>query len=201
MLKYIRTLSAAGLATITSSQLALAANQNVLWSPDKDKRDVIVAGVKEAAQAITRVNQFHPTVRFTSDRPGGSALVPLWPYDAGGRCSPNFDPAPFRTEKGREAWAHFEFVNIGPADQDLIAFAIKAAKSGAKDRYRAEHDIGNGRSGNKSSMTAMLGTPAEGDYGYYFCEQGILKADELLERNPGAAIRITLSNHRPGREV
>lgn len=201
MFKYIRTLSAAGLATITSSQLAVAANQNVVWSPDKDNGDLIVAGVKEAARAISRVNQFHPTVRFTASQPGGTALVPLWPYEAGGRCSPNFDPAPFRAEKGREAWAHFEFVNIQPADQDLIAFAIKAAKPGSKDRFRAEHDIGRGRSGNKSSMTAMLASPADGDYGYYFYEHGILKADELLERNPGAAIRITISNHPPGREA
>jgi hypothetical protein len=201
MLKYIRALSVAGLTTISSGQLALAANQNVLWSPDKDKSDVIVAGVKEAARAISRADQFHPTVRFSGNSAGGTALVPLWPYAAGGRCSPNFDPAPFRAEKGSETWAHFDFVNIQPADQDLIAFAIKANKPGCKDRYRAEHDIGKGRTGNKSAMLAMLAAPAEGDYGYYFWERGILKIDELVERNPGAAIRVTISNHSPGREV
>ena len=101
MLNSIRALSIAGLTTISSSQLALAADQNVLWSPDKDNSEVIAGEIKEAAQAISRVNQFHPTIRFTSHDIGGTALVPLWAYDSSGRCSPNFDPAPFRTEKGR----------------------------------------------------------------------------------------------------
>ncbi|HUC86249.1 MAG TPA: hypothetical protein VL970_13715 [Candidatus Acidoferrales bacterium] len=201
MFKCIRALSVAGLATISSSQLTLSANQNVFWSPDKDNADVLVGGVKEAARAISRVNNLHPTVRFTSHAAGGTALVPLWPYNTGGRCSPNFDPAPFRTEKGSELWASFEFVNIQPADRELIAFAIKADKPGCKDRFRTDHDIGNGRIGNKSSMSAMLATPAEGDCGYYFLERGILQADELLERNPGAAIRVTISNRTPGREA
>jgi hypothetical protein len=201
MFKSIRALSVAGLATISTSQLAASAGQNVLWSPDKNHGQVIVAGVREAAEAISRAGNFDATVRFSSHSSGGTALVPLWPYMSGGRCSPDFDPAPFRAEKGREIWANFEFVNIQPTDQELIAFAIKACKPGCKDRYRTAHDIGLGRAGNKSSMTAMLATPAEGDHGYYFLEDGILKTDELLEGNPGAAIRITISNRPPGREA
>jgi hypothetical protein len=201
MFKYIRALGVAGLTTLSSSQLASAGSQSVLWSPDKDNNEVIVAGIPEAARAISRVNHLHPTVRFTSHGMGGTALVPLWPYDSGGRCSPDFDPAPFRTERGRELWANFEFVNIQPDDQDLIALAIKADKPGCKDRFRAEHDIGKGRTGNKSSMSAMLATPADGDYGYYFVDRGILQVGEILEGNPGAAVRITISNHTPGRQV
>ncbi len=201
MFKSIRALSVAGLTTISTSQLASAADQNVLWSPDTNHGELIVAGVTEAAKAINCVGNFDATVCFNSHSSGGTALVPLWPYDAGGRCSPDFDPAPFRAEKGREIWANFEFVNIQPTDQDLIAFAIKANKPGCKDRYRADHDIGRGRAGNKSAMTAMLATPAEGDHGYYFREGGILNTDEMVERNPGAAIRITISNRLPGRET
>jgi len=199
MLKYIRALSVAGLTTLSSSQAAMAGGQNVIWSPDKDQGEVIVAGIREAAQAISQANSRHPMVRFTSTRVGGTALVPLWPYETGERCSPNFDTSPFRVEKGKEVWANFEFVNIDPGDRDLVAFAIKADKPGCKPRYRAEHDIGNGRSGNKSSMSAMLAVPAEGDYGYYFLDRGILQTDDILQRNPGAAIRITISNHAPGR--
>ena len=201
MLKSIRALSVAGLTTLSSSQPSLAASQNVLWSPDKDHGEVIVARVTEAAKVISRASNFHPTVRFTSNSVGGTALVPLWAYDDGGRSSPDFDAAPFRAEKGKEIWAHFEFVNIQPADQDLIAFGIKANKPGCKDRFRAERDISKGRAGIKSSMLAMLTPPAEGDHGYYFLERGILKTGEMLERNPGAAIRITISNHQPGRET
>ena len=200
MLNSIRALSV-GLATIGTSQLASSAGQNVLWSPDKNHHQVIVAGVREAAEEISRINNFDATVRFSSHSSGGTALVPLWPYKAGGRCSPDFDPTPFRAEKGKEIWANFEFVNIQQEDQESIAFAIKACKPGSKDRYRSDHDIGLGRAGNKSSMLAMLATPAESDHGYYFVENGILKTDELLEWNPGAAIRITISNRPPGREV
>jgi hypothetical protein len=201
MLKYIRALSVAGLTTLSSSQLALADGQNVIWSPDKDQGEVIVAGIKEAARAISQANTHQPLVRFTSSGMGGTALVPLWPFEADGRCSPNFDTSPFRVEKGKEVWANFEFVNIDPGDRDLIAFAIKADKPGCKPRYRADHDIGNGRSGNKSSMSAMLAVPAEGDYGYYFLNRGILQADDIVQRNPGAAVRVTISNHAPGREA
>jgi len=201
MFKSIRALSVAGLATISTSQLALSAGQNVLWSPAKNHSEVIVAGVKEAAETICRAGNFDATVRFSSHDSGGTALVPLWPYLCGGRCSPDFDPAPFHAEKGREIWANFEFVNIQPTDQEVIAFGIKACKPGSKDRYRTDHDIGLGRAGNKSAMTAMLATPAEGDHGYYFLESGILKTDEMLEGNPEAAIRITISNRPPGREA
>jgi hypothetical protein len=199
MFKYIRALSVAGLTTISSSHPAMSANQNVLWSPHKDNREIIAGGIREAARAISQADNFQPTVRFTSHNAGGTALVPLWPYAAGGRCSPDFDPAPFRAEKGREIWANFEFVNLASDDQDLIAFTIKADKPGCKDRYRTDHDIGKGRAGNKSSLTAMLAAPAEGDYGYYFVERGVLTTDEILARNPGAAIRIMISNHPPGR--
>lgn len=201
MFKYIRALSVAGLATISSGQPVLSASQNVLWSPHKDNGNVLVAGIQEAARAIRCVNNLQPTVRFTDPGVGGTALVPLWAYPSGGRCSPDFDPAPFRAAPGREVWAGFEFINIQPDDQDLIVFAIKADKPGCKDRYRAGHEIGQGRLGNKSSMTVMLAPPAEGDYGYYFVERGILAVDELVERNPGAAIRITISNHAPGKDA
>jgi hypothetical protein len=199
MLKYIRALSVAGLTTLSSSQAALADGQNVIWSPDKDQGEVIVAGIKEAARAISQANNHHPMVRFTSSGAGGMALVPIWPYEIGDRCSPNFDTSPFRVEKGKEVWANFEFVNIDPGDRDLMAFTIKAEKPGCKPRYRVEHDIANGRSGNKSSMSAMVAVPAEGDYGYYFQNRGILQTDDIVQRNPGAAIRITISNHAPGR--
>ena len=38
----------------------------------------------------------------------------------------------------------------------------------------------------------------EGDYGYYFMDRGILGSDELLLRNPGAAIKVSISNHTRG---
>jgi hypothetical protein len=44
----------------------------------------------------------------------------------------------------------------------------------------------------------MFSPPAEGDYGYYFLDRGMLKTDELLHRNPGAAIKITISSHARG---
>ncbi len=201
MFKCIRALSVAGLATIGSSQAGWSAQQNVLWSPDKERAEVMAAGIQDAARAISRADHLHPLVRFTANGVGGTALVPLWPYAEGGRCSPDFDPTPFRAEKGREIWAHFEFVNIQPTDRDLIALAVKADKPGCKDRFRTDHDIGNSRRGNKASMTALLAPPAEGDYGYYFVERGILKTDEILDRNPGAAMRVTISNHAPGRAV
>lgn len=200
MFKYIRALGVAGLTTIGSSQLTMG-SQNVLWSQDRENTDVIVVGVKEAAQAIGRFNIHQPTIRFTSNGVGGTALVPLWHYEPGSRCSPNFDLAPFVAEKGNEVWANFEFVNILPDDKDLIAFAIKADKPGRKDRYRADHDIGVGRIGNKPAMNAMLAAPTEGDCGYYFLERGIMPADEIVQRNPGAAIRITISNHARGKEA
>jgi hypothetical protein len=60
------------------------------------------------------------------------------------------------------------------------------------------HDIGLGRLGNKLAMNAMIIPPADGDYGYYFLDRGILPAEEILRRNPEAAIRITISNHARG---
>jgi hypothetical protein len=198
MLKYFKALGVAGLTTISASQLALAGSDNVLWSQNKDNGDVIVSGITVAARAISQSNQHHPMVRFTSHEVGGSAIVPLWPYDQHGRCTPDFDPAPFQAAKGSEAWAKFEFVNIDKNSQDLIAFAIKAHKPGCKDRYRVSHDIGNGRQGNKPAMIGMISPPTEGDYGYYFMDRGILKVDEILRDNPGAAVRITISNHTRG---
>ena len=44
----------------------------------------------------------------------------------------------------------------------------------------------------------MIAPPTEGDYGYYFLDRGVLKADELLRRNPGAAIKISISGHARG---
>jgi hypothetical protein len=138
-------------------------------------------------------------VRFTSNETGGTALVPLWPYAADNRCSPDFDPAPFHAGKGNEVWANFEFVNIDENDRDLLAFAIKADKPGRKDRFRVDHDIGCGHSGNEPALCTMISPPAEGDYGYYFLDRGMLKTDELLHRNPGAAIKITISSHARGK--
>lgn len=198
MLKYFKALGVAGLTTLSAGQLALAGPDQVLWSQNKDHGEVIVSGIKTAARAITRLNQHQPIVRFTSHETGGYALVPLLACESEERCSPHFDPSPFVTAKGNEVWANFEFVNIDKEDQDLIAFAVKAAKPGRKDRYRVDHDIGNGRFGNKLSMTAMVTPPADGDYGYYFLNRGLLDADEILSRNPGAAIRISISNHARG---
>ena len=79
-----------------------------------------------------------------------------------------------------------------------LAFSIKADKPGRKDRFRADHDIGRGHVGNKPAMCAMIASPTEGDCGYYFLDRGLLKSDELLRRNPGAAIKITMSNHARG---
>jgi hypothetical protein len=198
MFKYFKALGVAGLTTLSASQLASAGTDNVLWSENKNSGDIIVSGIKTAASAISRLNQQQPLVRFSSNEIGGAAVVPLWSYEADSRCSPDFDPAPFQATKGNELWAKFEFVNIDEEDQDLVAFAVKAAKPGRKDRYRVEHDIGKGRLGNKPAMTAMISPPADGDYGYYFLDRGILPVDEILQRNPEAAIRITISNHGRG---
>jgi hypothetical protein len=198
MLKQIRALGIAGLTTLSASQLTLAGPDSVLWSQHKDNSEVIVSGIKVAARTISRLNQHGPLVRFTSNEVGGMALVPLLPYEADGRCSPNFDPAPFLAGKGDEVWANFEFVNVDESDRDALVFAIKADKPGRKDRFRVEHDIGCGHSGKKPAMRAMISPPAEGDYGYYFVDRGMLKTDELLERSPGAAIKITISSHARG---
>ena len=198
MFKYFKALGVAGLTTISASQLSLAGAGNVLWSQDKKNGDVIVSGIKEAARTIGRLNQQHPIVRFTSGEVGGSAIVPILPHESGERCSPDFDLAPFQADKGNEVWANFEFLNIDKSEQDLIAFAVKADKPGRKDRFRVGHDIGNGHLGNKPAMTAMILPPTEGDYGYYFMDRGLLKADDILRRNPGAAIRVTISNHARG---
>ncbi len=198
MLKHFRALGIAGLTTLSASQLALAGPDSVLWSHNREKAEVIVSGIKLAARTISRLNPHLPLVRFTNHEVGGSALVPLLPYAADDRCSPDFDPAPFQAAKGDEVWANFEFINIDESDQDMLAFSIKADKPGRKDRFRADHDIGTGRVGHKPAMVAMLAPPAEGDCGYYFLDRGLLKSDELLRRNPGAAIKITLSKHARG---
>ena len=198
MFKHFRALGIAGLTTLSASQLALAGPDSVLWSQNKENTEVIVSGIKVAARTISRLNQHLPLVRFTSNETGGTALVPLWPYAADDRCSPDFDPAPFQAGKGNEVWANFEFVNIDENDRDLLAFAIKADKPGRKDRFRVDHDIGCGHSGNEPALCAMFSPPAEGDYGYYFLDRGMLKTDELLHRNPGAAIKITISSHARG---
>ncbi|HUA36882.1 MAG TPA: hypothetical protein VMA35_00625 [Candidatus Sulfopaludibacter sp.] len=198
MLKHIRALGIAGLTTLSASQLALAGPDSVLWSQHKDNAEVIVSGIKVAGRTISRLNRQRPLVRFTSNEVGGTALVPLLAYEANDRCSPDFDPAPFQAEKGSEVWANFEFVNVAQSDRDLLVFGIKADKPGRKDRFRLERDIGCGHAGNKPGLCAMISPPAEGDYGYYFLDRGILKTDELLQRNPGAAIKITISSHARG---
>jgi hypothetical protein len=198
MLKHFRAWGVAGLTTLSASQLALAGSDSVLWSQNRENSEVIVSGIKVAARAISRLDQHRPLVRFTQNEVGGTALVPLVPYEADDRCSPDFDLAPFQAEKGNEVWANFEFVNIDESDRDMLAFAIKADKPGRKDRLRVDHDIGLGHLGNKPAMCAMVSPPTEGDYGYYFLDRGILKTDELLHRNPGAAIKITISSHARG---
>ena len=198
MLKHFRALGIAGLTTLSASQLALAGPDSVLWSHNRENAEVIVSGIKMAARTISRLNRHLPLVRFTHHEVGGTALVPLLPYEADDRCSPDFDLAPFQAEKGNEVWANFEFVNIEESDRDMLAFSIKADKPGRKDRFRAAHDIGRGHVGNKPAMCAMIAPPTEGDHGYYFWDRGILKSGELLHRNPGAAIRITISNHARG---
>ena len=198
MFKHFRALGIAGLTTLSAGQLALAGPDSVLWSHNRENAEVIVSGIKMAARTISRLNPHLPLVRFTNHEVGGTALVPLLPYETDDRCSPDFDLAPFQAEKGNEVWANFEFVNIDESDRDMLAFSIKADKPGRKDRFRADHDIGRGRVGNKPAMCAMIASPTEGDCGYYFLDRGLLKSDELLRRNPGAAIKITLSNHARG---
>ena len=60
------------------------------------------------------------------------------------------------------------------------------------------HDIGRGRLGNKAALSAMITPPMEDDYGYYFWNRGTLNGDELLLRNPGAAIKASISNRVRG---
>ena len=199
MFKHFRALGIAGLTTLSASQLALAGSNSVLWSHNQDNGEVIVSGIKTAARTISRLNPHHTLVRFNHYQAGGVALVPLLAYGAkDDRCSPDFEVAPFQAAKGSEVWTNFEFVNVAESDMDLLAFAIRADKPGRKDRFRVDHDISRGHLGNKPSMSAMIAPPAEGDQGYYFLDRGILKTDELLCRNPGAAIKITISNHARG---
>ena len=198
MFKNLKVLGIAGLTTISASQIADARPDHVLWSQSKDNREVVVSAVQAAAHAIAQRTEDRPLVRFTSHEIGGSALVPLLPQEADDRCSPDFDPAPFQAVKGNEVWAHFEFVNVDEGDRELLAFAIKADKPGRKDRFRVAHDIGRGRPGGKTAMCAMMAPPMEGDYGYYFLDRSLLGSDELLLRNPDAAIKITISNHARG---
>jgi hypothetical protein len=198
MFKNFKALGMAGLTTLSASQLALARPDTVLWSQNKQTGEVMASEVAVAASAIIQPGPQRPLVRFTSNEVGGSALVPLLPQAADDRCSPDFDPAPFQAGKGHEIWAHFEFVNIDKNDRDLLAFAIKADKPGRKDRFRVEHDIGRGRLGSKTALCAMIAPPMEGDYGYYFLDRGTLGSDELLLRNPGAAIKVSISSHARG---
>ena len=202
MFRHFRALGIAGLTTLSAGQLALAGSNSVLWSHNQDNGEVIVSGIKTAARTIGRLNPHHTLVRFNHHHAGGVALVPLLAYGApDDRCSPDFEVAPFQAAKDDEVWANFEFVNVAESDMDLLAFGIKADKPGRKDRFRVDHDIGRGHLGNKPSMSAMIAPPAEGDLGYYFLDRGILKTDELLCRNPGAAIKITISNHARGPAV
>ena len=198
MFRNFKALGIAGLTTLSAGQLALARPDTVLWSQNKQIAEVMASEVAVAARAIIQAGSQRPLVRFTSNEAGGSALVPLLPQEADGRCSPDFDPAPFQAGKGHEVWANFEFVNIDENDRDLLAFAIKADKPRRKDRFRVDHDIGRGRLGSKTSLSAMITPPVEGDYGYYFLDRGILSSDELLLRNPGAAIKVSISNHTRG---
>jgi len=199
MFRHFRALGIAGLTTLSASQLALAGSNSVLWSHTKDNGEVIVSGIKTTARTISRLNPHHTLVRFNHHQAGGVALVPLLAYGAqDDRCSPDFEVSPFQTAKGGEVWANFEILNVAESDMDLLAFGIKADKPGRKDRFRVDHDIGRGRLGNKPSMSAMIAPPAEGDLGYYFLDRSILKTEELLCRNPGAAIKITISNRARG---
>ena len=198
MFKNIKALGIAGLTTLSASQLTLAKPDTVLWSQNKQAGEVWASEVAVAARAIAQPSPQRPLVRFTSNVAGGHAIVPLLPREADGRCSPDFDPAPFQAGKGHEVWANFEFVNIDENDRDLLAFAIKADKPGRKDRFRVDHDIGRGRLGSKTALCAMIAPPMESDYGYYFLDRAALSSDELLLRNPGAAIKVSISNHARG---
>ena len=199
MFKQFRALGIAGLTTLSASQLAIAGPNSVLWSHNKDNGEVIVSGIKTAARTISRLDPHQTLVRFNHHQAGGVALVPLLSYGVqDDRCSPDFEVSPFHAAKGSEVWANFEFVNVAESDMDLLTFGIKADKPGRKDRFRIDHDIGCGHLGSKPSMSAMIAPPADGDKGYYFLNRGLLKADELLCRNPGAAIKITISNHVRG---
>ncbi len=201
MFKNLKALGIAGLTTLSASQLAHARPDSVLWSPSKNNGEVTVSEIKMAARAIIQPAPQRPLVRFNRHDAGGFALVPLLPEQADGRCSPDFDAAPFLAAKGEEVWANFEFVNIDESDRDLLAFAVKADKPGRKDRLRVDHDISFSRLGNKSALCAMIAPPSEDDYGYYFSDRGILTSDELLDRNPNAAIKITISSHARGPAV
>ena len=198
MFKHFKALGVAGLTTLSAGQLALAGADSVCWSQNKENSEVLVFRIEVAARAFSRLNERRPLVRFAGSGASSSALVPLLPYEADGRCSPDFDLAPFQAEKGNEVWANFQFVNIEESDQEMLGFSIKADKPGRKDRYRSDHDIGCGRLGNKPAMSAMIIPPTEGDYGYYFVDRSLMGSDELLRRNPSAAIKVIISNHARG---
>jgi hypothetical protein len=200
MFKHFKALGVAGLTTLSAGPLALAGPDSVCWTQNKENSEVIVSRIEVAARALSRQNEQRALVRFTGGGVGSTAMIPLLPNEADGRCSPDFDLTPFQAEKGNEVWANFQFVNIEESDQDLLAFAIKADKPGRKDRYRIDHDIGRGRLGNKPAMSAMITPPTEGDYGYSFLDRSFLGTDELVRRNPGAAIKMTISNHARGPE-
>ena len=118
MFKHFRALGIAGLTTLSASQLALAGPDSVLWSQNKENTEVIVSGIKVAARTISRLNQHLPLVRFTSNETGGTALVPLWPYAADNRCSPDFDPAPFTAGKGNEPPVNSDGIDLSDAFRD-----------------------------------------------------------------------------------
>jgi hypothetical protein len=44
----------------------------------------------------------------------------------------------------------------------------------------------------------MVIPPTGGDYGYYFVDRSLMGSDELLRRNPSAAIKVIVSNHARG---
>jgi hypothetical protein len=88
MFRHFRALGIAGLTTLSASQLALAGPDSVLWSHNRENAEVLVSGIKMAT-SISRLNPHLPLVRFTNHEVGGTALVPLLPYEADDRCSPD----------------------------------------------------------------------------------------------------------------
>ena len=96
-----------------------------MLSQNKQTAEVMALEVAVAARVITQPGPQRPLIRFTANQAGGSALVPLLPQEADGRCSPDFDPAPFQAAKGQEVWANFEFVNIDENDRDLLVLSSR----------------------------------------------------------------------------
>ena len=65
MFKHFKALKVAGLTTLSAGQLALATQNTVLWTTDRENSELRASEIKVAAQAITELNPRRPLVRFT----------------------------------------------------------------------------------------------------------------------------------------